>query len=230
MIRAFHALTVVLTLLAAPAFAQELPRLITVTGEGRALAAPDMATLRLGVTTDGATARDAIAANSRAMADVLDRIESAGVADRDVQTQDFSVSPRWENRPNEAPRIAGFVARNQVFVRVRDLDALGPLLDAVTRDGANTFDGLSFGLQDPGPVENAARRAAVTEAQRKATLYAEAAGVTLGPLQSIDEGGASSSPVPMARAEMAVAMDSVPVASGELAITARVRLVYQIAD
>ncbi|MEM9474984.1 MAG: SIMPL domain-containing protein [Pseudomonadota bacterium] len=229
MIRAFHALTVVLTLLAAPAFAQELPRLITVTGEGRALAAPDMATLRLGVTTDGATARDAIAANSRAMTDVLDRIESAGVADRDVQTQDFSVSPRWENRPNEAPRIAGFVARNQVFVRVRDLDALGPLLDAVTRDGANTFDGLSFGLQDPGPIEDAARRAAVTEAQRKATLYAEAAGVTLGPLQSIDEGGASS-PVPMARAEMAVAMDSVPVASGELAITARVRLVYQIAD
>ena len=230
MIRAFHALTVVLTLLAAPAFTQELPRLITVTGEGRALAAPDMATLRLGVTTDGATARDAIAANSRAMADVLDRIESAGIADRDVQTHDFSVSPRWENRPNEAPRIAGFVARNQVFVRVRDLDALGPLLDAVTRDGANTFDGLSFGLQDPGPIEDAARRAAVTEAQRKATLYAEAAGVTLGPLQSIDEGSASSSPVPMARAEMAVAMDSVPVASGELAITARVRLVYQIAD
>ena len=229
MIRAFHALTVVLTLLAAPAFTQELPRLITVTGEGRALAAPDMATLRLGVTTDGATARDAIAANSRAMADVLDRIESAGVADRDVQTQDFSVSPRWENRPNEAPRIAGFVARNQVFVRVRDLDALGPLLDAVTRDVAMTFDGLSFGLQDPGPIEDAARRAAVTEAQRKATLYAEAARGTLGPLQSIDEGGASS-PVPMARAEMAVAMDSVPVASGELAITARVRLVYQIAD
>lgn len=226
--RLFGVFAVAIALATGPAVAQDAPSTITVTGEGQVEAAPDMATIQLGVTTQGRAAREAIDANSRAMAAVLDRIEAAGIAERDVQTQGFSVNPRWENRANEAPRIAGFVARNQVMVRVRDLDALGPLLDAVTRDGANTFDGLSFGLQDPGPAQDAARRAAVAEARRKAELYADAAGVTLGPLLTLDEGGAAPRPMPMARAEMSLAMDSVPVAGGEVGVGAFVRLVYAI--
>lgn len=230
MTRLLGPLAVVLIALAGPVAAQDTPPTITVTGEGQVEAAPDMATIRLGVTSEGRAAREAIDANSRAMAAVLERIGAAGIEERDVQTQGFSVNPRWENRANEAPRILGFVARNQVMVRLRDLNALGPLLDEVTRDGANTFDGLSFGLQDPVPAQDAARRAAVVDAKRKAELYAEAAGVTLGPLVSLDEGGAAPRPVPMARAEMALAMDSVPVASGELGITAKVRLVYAIEE
>ncbi|MEL6645381.1 MAG: SIMPL domain-containing protein [Pseudomonadota bacterium] len=230
MARILVAMFVALALMAGPGVAQDMARVITVTGEGRIEAVPDMATIRLGVMSEGRTAREAIDANSRAMAGVLGRIEAAVVAARDVQTQGFSVNPRWENRQNERPRIAGFVASNQVMVRVRDLDGLGELLDAVTRDGANSFDGLSFGLQDPAPAQDAARRAAVAEAQRKATLYAEAAGVTLGPLMSIDEGGAAPRPVPMARAEMSMAMDGVPVAAGEVGVSAFVRLIYAIAE
>lgn len=212
------------------AVAQEDTRRVTVSGVGTVEAVPDMATISLGVTTDAPGAREAIDANSRAMAGVLERLSTLDVAKRDIQTQGFSVSPRWENRSNQQPRITGFVAQNRVMVRVRDLAALGGILDTVARDGANSFNGLSFGLQEPGPAQDEARRAAVSEARRKAELYAEAAGVTLGPLMQLGEADFAAQPMPMARAEMAMVSDAVPVAAGELSITARVTLVYAIAD
>ncbi|MEM9973557.1 MAG: SIMPL domain-containing protein [Pseudomonadota bacterium] len=220
---------ILLLALAAPVSA-EVTRTITVTGEGEAEAAPDMALITLGVLSEGPTAREATRANSRAMADILAEIAQAGVAERDVQTSGFNVYPRWENRPNEAARIAGFIAENRVTVRARDLENLGALLDAVTREGANRFEGLSFALQDPQAAEDAARADAVADASRKARLYAEAAGLTLGAIQSISEGG-SAAPVPIARAEMALSRDAgVPVAPGELSMRARVTIVYAIGD
>lgn len=220
---------ILLLALAAPVSA-EVTRTITVTGEGEAEAAPDMALITLGVLSEGPTAREATRTNSRAMADILAEIAQAGVAERDVQTSGFNVYPRWENRPNEAARIAGFIAENRVTVRARDLENLGALLDAVTREGANRFEGLSFALQDPQAAEDAARADAVADASRKARLYAEAAGLTLGAIQSISEGG-SAAPVPIARAEMALSRDAgVPVAPGELSMRARVTIVYAIGD
>lgn len=203
------------------------PRM-AVTGEGSVDVAPDMATVRLGVLAEAVEAGDAIGEMNRAMTDVLDRIAASGIEGRDVQTADLSVQPRWDHRPNgEAPRIAGFQARTTVTVRVRDLDRLGEVLDAVARDGANLFEGVSFGLQDPEPVRDAARRAAVADARRKAALYAEAAGVGLGPLLRLSEaGGAPPEPMPLARMEMAMAADAMPVAGGELTVTAWVTLVY----
>ncbi len=215
--------------LSAP-LAAEATRTITVTGEGQAEAAPDMALITLGVVSAGATAREATRANSRAMADILAEIAGAGVAERDVQTAGFNVYPRWENRPNEAARIAGFIAENRVTVRARDLDNLGALLDAVTSEGANRFEGLSFALQNPEAAEDAAHADAVADARRKAALYAEAAGLTLGPIQTITEGGGAA-PVPIARAEMALSREAgVPVAPGELSMRARVTIVYAIGD
>ncbi|MDU8943080.1 SIMPL domain-containing protein [Ovoidimarina sediminis] len=215
-------------------FAQEAERRLTVTGEGRIEAVPDMATISLGVTAEARTAGEAIRANSRAMDAVLERLRAAGIEDRDLQTSNFSVHPRWEraNSSNAAPRIAGFVAQNMLTVRVRDLSVLGETLDAVAQDGANSFSGLSFGLQDPEPVRDQARVAAVAEARRKAALLAEAAGVTLGPLLSIDEADGGGRPpimMEMAEARMSSA-DAVPVAAGELSMTARIRLVYAIGE
>lgn len=209
--------------------AQEDARRITVTGEGRVETAPDMATVTLGVTTEADGAREAIDSNSRAMAAVLERLTAAGIADRDLQTSNFSVTPRFDySRTDGRGEITGFVAQNSVVVRVRDLDGLGGILDAVARDGANNFQGLQFGLQDPGPVEDDAREAAVSEARRKAELYAAAAGVRLGALMTLsEEGGARPQPM-MMQAEMRAASDSVPVAAGEVSVTARVTLVYAI--
>ena len=218
-------------LIASTAWAETPSRSMTVTGEGRVETAPDMATIRLGVVTEARGAREAIDTNSRAMDGVLDRLRGLGIAARDLQTSDFSVSPRWRRGQGDTPpEISGFVARNLLIVRIRDLDSLGTVLDAVTRDGANTFEGLAFGLQTPGPHEDAARRAAVADARRKAALYAEAGEFALGPLLSLSESGGGSAPRAMARAEMAVAMDAVPVAPGEVDLVARVTLTYAIED
>lgn len=215
-------------LAAAPAWAEAK---MTVSGIGEVSAAPDMATISLGVTTEGQEAAEAMRRNSEAMTAVLAAVAAAGVAARDVQTASLSLSPRWEPpRPNEAePRVSGFVATNIVTVRVRDLDALGGVLDAVLGEGANTLNGLTFGVADDTALKDAARRAAVADATRKARVLAEAAAVTLGPVTEIVEGGGFGGPFPSARMDMAMA-EAVPVAPGELSLQATVTMTWTIGE
>ncbi|MDJ0826839.1 MAG: SIMPL domain-containing protein [Rhodobacter sp.] len=213
--------------LALPIWAQETaPGRLTVTGEGRVESVPDMATITLGVTSEARTAADAMRETSKATAAVLGRLASAGIEDRDMQTRDLSLSPVWDSRSSSSPpKIVGFQARNTVVVRVRALDALGGILDEVIEAGANLFQGLSFGLQEPGPVHDEARRRAVAEARRKAALYAEAAGLSLGAVLELNEAGGSPRPMMLERAAMASA---VPIAAGEVAIQAAVSMVFEI--
>lgn len=202
---------------------------ITVTGEGEVLGAPDMATITMGAIGEGATARDALSQVSTKVRALLARLEAEGIEARDIQTSGLSLSPRWKHPKNAAPRIEGFQASNMVTVRVRDLDKLGAVLDGVVSDGANQFHGLQFGLSEPRPALDEARRRAVRDGRAKAELLAEAAGVALGPLVMMSEVGGGRPPVmPMARMEMAA--ESVPIAGGEVGIAARVTLVYEIAE
>jgi len=207
----------------------ETPALITVTGDGQVEAAPDMATVTLGVTTEGATPAEAMAANSAQLATVLARLKEAGTADSDLQTTGLSLNPNWQNDgTGTAPRIAGYVATNMLTVRVRALDTLGGVLDAAIGQGANTFNGVSFGLADPAPAMNEARRRAVADAMARAELLAGAAGVSLGPLVSMTEGGPGGWPAPVHRME-AVADSPVPVAAGQVSTLASVTMVFSIA-
>ncbi|KUJ85762.1 hypothetical protein AVO45_01905 [Ruegeria marisrubri] len=206
-------------------------RHITVNGTGSVEAAPDMATLSLGVTTQADEAAAAMRANSQAVAAVLSQLDQKGIEPRDIQTRNLSVAPIWSGRPQkeEERRITGFVASNRVFVRVRDLDHLGEILDAVISKGANDLGGLSFALQEPEPLAAEARARAVADASEKARQLAEAAGVTLGRVISIDEHGGAR-PV-MRRAEMAMAdAGNVPVAPGEISVEVSVSMVFEIAD
>lgn len=213
---------------AGPALAEEAAPMISVTGTGTVEAAPDIATLSIGVTTQGATAAEALAANSAATEAVIARLTAAGIEPRDLQTSNLSLNPNWTGYDVSNPTISGYVAANLLTVRVRQLDTLGAVLDAAVTDGANTLNGLTFGLADPEPVLNEARKEAVADARAKAALLAEAAGVTLGKLVSISEGAAPGDPVPMFRAEASAA--PVPLAGGELGLSASVTLHYQIVE
>ncbi|MDE3028929.1 MAG: SIMPL domain-containing protein, partial [Paracoccaceae bacterium] len=212
--------------------ADPAPGQITVTGEGSVSVAPDMATVTLGVTSEGATAAAAMAQNSAQLAAVIAQLKGAGIAEKDVQTSGLSLGPRWDNSASsvgKAPKIVGYVATNTVSVRVRALDHLGGVLDSVVKNGANTFSGVSFDIAARQPSEDAARKAAVVEALRKARLYADAAGVKLGTIQSITE-DAGGRPVPVRLGAFAMAKaTSVPVAEGEMNITADVTVVINIA-
>lgn len=228
----FTTLAMLMTLAAAPLAAQEAPMpypTITVNGEGQVSARPDMATVTLGVETVGASANTALAENTAATAKMLDTLKSAGIAAKDMQTSDLTLGPRWEQPQQGEAKVVGFVASNNVTVTVRDLNKLGSVLDAVVQNGANTFQGLRFGLADPKPNADAARKAAVADAMARAHLYAEAAGVKLGPVQSLTESFTGQSPRPMMR----MAADSgagVPLAEGEVSVNANVTVVFRLGE
>lgn len=218
-------------LLALPARAESAgtaPPLITVTGEAAVNRAPDQATLSIGVTTQAETAAEALAQNSAAMTAVIDRLKAAGIEDRDLQTQGLSVNPNWTGYDSSisGSRIDGYTATNILSVRVAALETLGEVLDAAVADGANTLNGLSFGLADPRPAMDEARRLAVADALAKATLLAEAAGVKLGDIVTISEGGGYGGPMPTYKAEAAPM--SVPIQEGEVSQSASVTIVWQL--
>jgi uncharacterized protein YggE len=223
------ALGLVLALpLAAPA---ALAETLTVTGEGATEIAPDLATLQVGVTTTADTAAEALAANSAALDAVLQRLRDAGVEDRDLQTSNLSVTPNWTgyDSSSSGPQISGYTAMNMVTVKIRKLDGLGVVLDAAVQDGANTLNGLTFGLADPRPAMDAARQAAVEDAKAKAALYAAAAGVKLGKIEAITEGGNFGGPAPMYK-DARVEASAAPVEAGQLSMQASVTVVWELAD
>jgi len=203
---------------------------LTVIGTGEVARAPDMAVVRLAVTAEDDSAAGALDAASERASAVLAALEAVGVDARDVQTTGLSLNPVWEEdagAPRGGRRIAGYVARNGLTVRVRDLDGLGALLDRVVAEGADSLEGLEFALQNPEAAADAARRAAVRAAQRKAVLYAEAAGVNLGPVLRLAEAGNDDGgPGPTGMREMAMA--AVPVAAGELSVTATVEMEFAL--
>lgn len=204
---------------------------ISVTGEGRAEAAPDLATVSLGVTTQGENAAAAMAANTSALNAVMQRLTDAGIEARDIQTSNLSLNPNWQATPDGTrSEIVGYIASNMVTVRVREMEKVGPVLDAVVADGANTLNGISFGFQDEKPLLDRARTDAVQDARARAQLLANAAGVTLGRVLSITEGGSYAPPMPMYRMEAAADAGAVPVSGGEVALAASVTMVYEIEE
>lgn len=219
--------------LVGPAMAEVAPppATITVTGEGVVTAAPDIATVSLGVTTQGETAAEAMAANTAALTAVLERVRAAGVEDRDIQTSTLNLNPNWSNSDGSSMAvIRGYIATNVLQIRVRDLAKLGGVLDAAITDGANTLNGVSFGLAEPEPAMDDARKAAVAKARARAELLTGAAGVGLGRILSISEGGGYAPPMPMYRMEAAMADAPVPVEGGEVGVTANVTITWEIAQ
>ncbi|MGR3662410.1 MAG: SIMPL domain-containing protein [Paracoccaceae bacterium] len=217
-------------IMAIPAMAGDGSK-ITVTGQGRVEVVPDMATISIGVTTDAKTSAEALSGNSAAVSQVLAQVKAAGIEPRDIQTSGLSLSPVWRksNASSEVSRkIVGFAVNNQITVRVRELSGLGDILDVVVQNGANRFHGLSFGVQTPRPLEDEARQLAVADALTKAKLYAGAAGVSLGDILEINENGVSGYRPVAARAVMM--SEPVPIAEGEISISASVTMVFEIND
>ncbi|MGH1464174.1 MAG: SIMPL domain-containing protein [Cognatishimia sp.] len=205
---------------------------IVVQGRGSVEQAPDMAIISLGARFQAHTAREALDEVNKRTQAALDIMTELGVAPRDMQTGNLQLSPLWDHgaNHNEVARIRGYEARNQVTLRLRDLSVLGRALDQIVSEGANVFNGLRFAMQDPSVAMSDARKLAVQDARDKAALYAEAAGVKLGAIVSIDE-GVQVSPQPRFAAMAEMARDSaVPIAAGELSTTAMVTIVYEIAQ
>jgi uncharacterized protein YggE len=207
-------------------------RAIVVSGVGEVMAKPDQARLTAGVVTDGTTATAALSANTTAMNRVFAALKAAGIPDTKIQTSNFSVNPQYPPYRVDSPEprtITGYQVSNQVTVVIDDLSKVGSVIDALVKSGANQSYGLGFGIADPKPYESKARAAAVADAAAKAKTLAEAAGVRLGAVMSIQEGGvALPAPRFMALAAAAVSPGPPPVAAGEETVRVNVTMTYAI--
>ncbi|TYC92801.1 SIMPL domain-containing protein [Novosphingobium sp. BW1] len=237
------------TLVTLPAMAQaqqaEAPAiaanhtLLSVNAEGSSNREPDMANFRAGVTTQGASARAALAENSQRMTAVFAALKRAGIAEKDIQTSNLNISPVY-SQPARHPdgsydvnerTITGYQVNNTVLVRQRKLDNYGAVIDALVLAGANEVNGPDFGLSSPETAQDEARTAAIKAARERADLYASAAGLRVVRIVSISEAGGYS-PQIRAKSDMirvAAAPPSAPVAAGELDITAQISVQFELA-
>jgi uncharacterized protein len=203
------------------------PATVTVAGSGTVSATPDQAEITTGVVTQAPTAAQALAANSRAMQRLLQSLGNLGIGPRDVQTTNISVSPQRRGpKEGQPPEITGYEVTNQVRVKVRDLAHLGQVLDRQVSEGANLVYGINFGLQEPTPLLDEARKRAMADARRKADLYATAAGLKIGRVLSVQEAGVvPPRPEPAPRMTMSAAA---PVSPGEQEVQTMVTVTFTL--
>ncbi|MDE3087986.1 MAG: SIMPL domain-containing protein [Chloroflexota bacterium] len=204
---------------------------ISVSGTGKVRVKPNVASASIGIEVTATALADATSQANTKMAAVIDKIKSMGVADKDIQTSNFSISPLTDQpKPGGgSPKITSYRVNNQVNVTVRKIDDLGKILDAAVAAGANNIFGISFSVDDPTPYQKQARAAAVKDAMDKASQLANAAGITLGKVIVINEGGVSPQPVfRAAAAPLALGGGEVPVETGELEIDVSVEMQFAI--
>lgn len=208
------------------------PRTINVAGEGKVSAAPDLVTINTGVVTTAKTAEQALADNNSAFNRVLRVLKMQGIAERDVQTTFFNVRQQFARGKNgQRGELTGHVVTNEVQVKVRRVDTVGAVLDALVKAGSNRINNINFSIADPVPLEDRARAAAVMDAQRRAALFAKSAGLKLGKIISISENPIT--PPVQQFASLAARSGGggnggVGIAAGELDVTAKVFILYEI--
>jgi uncharacterized protein len=212
---------------APPDRAEQSPRPgITARGVGTVMSKPDTLTVVIGVQTRARGAAEALDSNAGLATSTIAALRGAGVAEADLQTSQLSVSPT--NEPTSG-QITGYEVTNLVTARLRDVDRAGAVIDAA---GAAAGDAvrvqqLDFSVADDGAPRAQARSAAVRSAQDQARQLAEAAGVSLGPIRSINEVTAAP-PSPYAR-DAAAAQSATPILPGTQELRVDVEIVYDIA-
>ena len=204
---------------------------IQVSATGTANMAPDMATVSAGVVTQGKTAREAMFGNATKMTRVFEELEAAGIEKKHITTSRLSLQPKYNYQNRQAPKIDGYEARNTVSAKTYNLDDVGAMLDALVKAGVNNINGVQFSIKDSKAARDKARADAIREAREKAESMASAAGVKLGKLKSLSEGGGNNNPRPVAYAlESRSAGASTPVAAGEQEISVTVNMSYDIVE
>ena len=225
-------------------------RSFTVSGQGKASATPDVAEFTFQVVTQGGTdIASTQSKNTDSMNSAIAFVKSAGVADKDITTEDYSIDPRYETyscpstpvvynttavvtAQSSCPpaSIVGYTVTQTVDVKVRDFTKIGDIMSGIVKNGANQVGSLSFTIDDPTTVQNQARSQAIQKAEAQAQELAKEGGFTLGRLLSINENSGNYAPVTYATAGLKAAdAASVPtIQAGSQDISETVTLQYEI--
>ena len=203
------------------------PRTVTVTGTGKVTLTPDIAYISIGVHTENASAKDAEAENNTQAQAVITAIKGFGVANKDIQTTNFSITPQNQYDANGKVTSVTYVVDNTVYVTIRDLTKLGDLLDSSVSSGANNINNIQFDVADKTAALSQARLAAVADARKQADELTKATNVGLGDVQTISYYD-STAPVTVqfAKADGLAAPSAAPVQAGSMQISTTVTIVY----
>lgn len=213
-------------------------RTIQVVGEETVKADPDRATVRFGVVSRAETAEAARANNAEAAGRAMNTVRELGIPDSRMRMETLRLQPRHEYNPQtETREEKGFEATRQIVVQVNDLDQLPKLVARVVQRGANRLDGINYELEDRSSIREEALRGAAHHARDKARLLAASLDVTLGTVREITEQNFDvSQPQPNVRMQFAKSeeTDAAPepdaYAAGEIEVSARVRVVFELAS
>ncbi|RZA31233.1 MAG: SIMPL domain-containing protein [Lysobacteraceae bacterium] len=203
--------------------------LLSVSANAQASRVPDVATISAGVVTQAVDGNAAMRQNAEQMARVMEAIKDAGIPEKDVQTSGINLSPQYRYVENEAPKITGFQASNTVNLKVRDIARLGKVLDALAAQGSNQINGPSFEIDQPEPVYDEARLAALKKAQARAETYAKSLGLRVRRIVSISEGGGNNfQPMPMMAMRASKAEMDTQVSPGETTLSVNLDVVFEL--
>ncbi len=207
--------------------------LLSVSAEGSSQRVPDIAMISTGVVSRAADTASAMQKNAEEMHKVMAALKKAGIAERDIQTSGINLNPQYHYEQNQPPRITGYEARNTLSVKVRDLSRLGRILDTLVAQGANEISGPSFQLDKPDEAYDEARREALEKAQKRAEMYANALGLKVRRIVSIDEsGGGFRPPMPMMQSMDRITVTGskigTEVAPGESNLSVNLNLVFEL--
>lgn len=213
--------------------AQPYARTITVTGEGKISAKPDIANVSLSVVSKGATVKLVTLDNNTKMNAVIAAVQALGVDSKDITTSAYDLYPNYDytNAANNN-KILGYNLTQEITLKVRDLTKVDDILDAGTKAGANQVGSLSFDIDDTGPVKAQARQKAFEVAKQKAQDMASEVGVGLGRVITFSE-EAQSNPVPVLNYAMAMKTDAAvapapSIQAGQKELVMDVSVTYEI--
>jgi uncharacterized protein YggE len=205
-------------------------RTMSVSGRGEVYLIPDIAYINIGTRSQAVDVASALSDNNKQAQAISSVLSDMGIDPLDIQTTAFNVYPFQNYGMDGQPTELVYIVENTVNVKVRELNRLGEILDAVVRSGANQINGISFDVEDRKQAEADARRLAIQDATEKAQELAELAGTELGDLQNISVySNGDPQPVYNAKGGGYIAADSAaPVSSGQMIITADANLVYEL--
>ena len=204
------------------------PPNISASAVGEAQIVPDRAMLNVAVESQGQTAAAAAAANAAKQTRVIDAIKAAGVAAAQIRTSGYNVFPEYAQQSGQGPRVTGYRANNTVQIEVRNIDAVGKVIDAALGAGATNLGALGLFASNPDPARREALQKAVAKARADAEAAATAAGGTLGALVELVV-DPFNEPRPLMQQSMGrVAMAaSTPIEPGEMSVQAVVRVRWE---
>jgi len=204
---------------------------IVTTGDATVRVRPDIALLNIGAVAQAPTAAEAQAQVAERVARILDRAKSIGVAEKDTKNVGYSIQPQYATGPNQAPRITGYEARQQILLTLRSVDGVGKAIDTLVQNDDALTASVAFSLDDSKPAQADARRLAIQDALAKANAMAQTAGVKVGKVLSVND-LQYAMPVPQpydaVKGIAAAPAAQVQLPAGQLDITIRVQVQFSI--